>query len=140
MLPARSFSVSIQEDAHALYERIWHPEFFSLWASGLSESALRQDGDLWLAEGPEGPIRIRFTPHNVFGIMDHLVDTGDGQKVHIPLRVVANGNGSEVILTLFHQPGMDEERFSADIKLVNRDLKALKKLIENSHGNTRHAD
>lgn len=132
MLPARSFSVSIRKDAHAVYELIWRPEFFSRWASGLSESALREDGDQWLAEGPEGPIRIRFTPHNGFGVMDHFVDTGEGAEVHVPLRVVANGECSEVILTLFRQPDMDEERFSADIKLVNRDLKALKRLIESS--------
>ena len=130
MLPARSFSVSIRKDAHAVYERIWRPEFFSHWASGLSESALRRDGDQWLTEGPEGPIRIRFTPHNGFGVMDHFVDTGDGAEVHVPMRVVGNGQGCEVILTLFRQPDMDDERFSADIKLVNRDLKALKRLVE----------
>lgn len=133
MLPARSFSVSIRKDANALYELIWRPEFFSHWASGLSESALRQDGDDWLAEGPEGPINIRFTPHNRFGIMDHFVGTGDGAEVYVPLRVVANGAGSEVILTLFRQPDMDDEQFSRDIKLVNHDLKALKRLVEGSH-------
>lgn len=132
MLPARSFSISIREDARALYERVWHPEFFSQWASGLSEAALRQDGDQWLANDPDGPVRIRFTPHNTFGVMDHFVDTGDGAEVYVPLRVVANGEGSEVILTLFRQPDMDDERFSRDIRLVNRDLKALKRLIENS--------
>lgn len=62
--------------------------------------------------------------------MDHHVDLGDGTEVYVPLRVVENGAGAEVMLTLFRQPGMDEERFAADIKLVNRDLKALKSLIE----------
>ena len=38
--------------------------------------------------------------------------------------------GAEVMLTLFRQPGMDDERFAADIRWVNRDLKALKRLIE----------
>jgi len=132
MLPARSFSISIREDAHTLYERVWHPEFFSHWASGLSEAALRQDGDQWLADGPEGPVRIRFTPHNIYCVMDHFVDTGDGAEVHVPLRIVANDEGCEVILTLFRQSDMDDDRFSADIKLVNRDLKALKRLIESS--------
>lgn len=136
MLPARSFSVSIRKDAHAVYELIWHPEFFSHWATGLSESALHQDGDQWLTKGPEGATRIRFTPHNGFGVMDHFVHTGDGAEIYVPLRVVANGEGSEVIITLFRQPDMDEERFSADIKLVNRDLKALKRLIESSHDAT----
>jgi hypothetical protein len=130
MLTARTLSIPIQKNAPDLYEQIWRPSFFPRWAAGLSDAELRQDGDHWIAGGPEGPIRIRFTPHNAFGIMDHFVDTGQGDEIHVPLRVVANGDGSEVILTLFQQPGMDDDRFSADIKLVNRDLKTLKKLIE----------
>jgi hypothetical protein len=131
MLPARSFSISIRHDWRALYERIWQPAVFPEWAAGMADSELRPDGDgNWLADGSDGPIRVRFTPHNPFGVMDHWVDAGTGQEIYVPLRVVANGDGAEVILTLYRQPGLDEERFSADIKLVNRDLKALKNLIE----------
>ena len=130
MLPSRTFSVSIDHDAQALYAGIWRPEFFPKWASGLAQSDLREDGERWLADGADGPIRIRFTPQNAHGIMDHWVDMGAGDEVYVPLRIIANGEGSEVLLTLFRQPGMDEERFSADAKLVTRDLKALKALIE----------
>lgn len=130
MLTARTFSISIALPWQTLYERIWRPEVFPLWAAGLSQSDLRPAGDHWEAEGVEGTIRIRFTPQNDFGIMDHVVDTGEGDPVHVPLRVVQNGEGAEVVLTLFRQPGMDEERFSADIKLINRDLRALKALVE----------
>lgn len=130
MLPARTYSVTIDHDWQALYEMIWRPEFFPKWASGLAESELREEDGCWLANGPEGPIRIRFTPHNIYGVMDHHVDLGSGDEVHVPLRVVANGKGAEVMLTLFRQPGMDDDRFAADIKWVNRDLRALKMLIE----------
>ncbi len=130
MLPARTFSVSIRKAWREVYAQIWQPEAFPKWAAGLAETTLRQVDGHWLAEGPDGPIRIRFTPLNEFGVMDHYVDTGEGDEIHVPLRVVQNGNGAEVMLTLFRQPGMDDERFAADIKLVNRDLKALKTLVE----------
>jgi hypothetical protein len=130
MLPARTYSVSIKRDSRALYEHIWRPEFFPRWASGLSDSELRQDNGSWVAEGAEGPIRIRFTPHNDHGVMDHFVDMGEDQTVHIPLRVVQNGDGAEVMLTLYRQPGMDDERFSADAKWVMKDLRTLKTLVE----------
>lgn len=129
MLPARTYSVSIACNWQALYERIWHPEFFAQWASGLAESELRKSGEHWVADGPEGPIRIRFTGHNDHGVMDHFVDAGDGNEIHIPLRVIANGEGAEVMLTLFRQPDMDDERFAADAKWVNRDLNALRRLV-----------
>ena len=130
MLPGRTFSVTINRNWQELYDMIWRPEFFPKWASGLVDSGLRQDGDHWVADGPEGPIRIGFSPHNSFGVMDHHVDQGDGVKIHVPMRVIENGNGAEVMLTLFRQPSMDDERFAADIKWVNRDLKSLKSLVE----------
>jgi hypothetical protein len=134
MLPARTYSVSIDRDWRALYEEIWQPEYFTKWASGLAESDLREDGDGWLADGPEGPIRIRFTAHNDYGVMDHFVETGTGGEVHIPLRVVQNGTGAEVMLTLYRQPGMSDEKFAADAKWINGDLKALKALFTPQRG------
>lgn len=130
MLPARTYSVSIKRDWRALYEQIWRPDFFPKWAAGLSDSTLRQSGDIWLADGPDGPIRVRFTAHNDHGVMDHFVDTGNGEDIHIPLRVIQNHEGAEVMLTLFRQPDMDDEKFSADAKWIVRDLRALKALIE----------
>lgn len=130
MLPARTYSVSIACGWEAPYERIWRPEFFPKWASGLSESDLQEDDGTWVATGAEGPIRIRFTAHNAYGVMDHFVESGDGNEVHVPLRVIQNGDGAELLLTLYRQPDMDDDRFAADAKWVNRDLAALKRLIE----------
>lgn len=62
--------------------------------------------------------------------MDHFVDTGEGETVHIPMRIIRNGEGSQVMLTLYRQPGMDDEKFAADAKWINKDLVALKKLVE----------
>jgi len=61
--------------------------------------------------------------------MDHFVDTGAGDPIHIPLRVVQNGEGAEVVLTLFRQPGMTNERFAADAKWINKDLATLRGLF-----------
>ncbi|MBW8743533.1 MAG: polyketide cyclase [Sphingomonas sp.] len=130
MLPARTYSVSIRCEWRSLYERIWRPEFFPKWASGLSDSELFQDGNNWVANGPEGPIRAQFTDRNEHGVMDHFVDGGDGNVIQIPLRVVQNGDGAEVMLTLFRQPDMTDEKFSADAKWIMRDLRALKALVE----------
>jgi hypothetical protein len=46
------------------------------------------------------------------------------------LRVVANGENSEVTFTLFRLPGMDDEKFTADAAWVMRDLQKLKDVLE----------
>jgi hypothetical protein len=61
--------------------------------------------------------------------MDHYVDTGAGPEIRVPLRIVANGDGAEVLLTLFRQPDMSEAKFAADAEWVGRDLLALKALV-----------
>lgn len=126
MLEARTLSITVARDWRALYEALWRPESFPLWASGLSASPLEPDGDAWKARGPEGPIRIRFTGHNAFGVMDHRVELQDGRVVHVPMRVVANGEGAEVMLTLYRQPGMSEDAFRRDQDWVRRDLQHLR--------------
>jgi len=127
MLSAETYSVSIKRDWRALYEAIWRPEQFATWASGLAEAGLRREGGEWRAQGPEGPIRIRFTPHNAYGVMDHFVDTGSGEPIHVPMRVVQNGEGAEVMLTLYRQPGMDDAKFAADAAWIRKDLETLKR-------------
>ena len=129
-LPARTYSVTIARDWRQVYEAIWRPEAFAHWAAGMAKGNLRQEKGRWLDDGPDGPIEIRFTPHNDFGVMDHFVDPGDGAEVEVPLRVAANGSGAEVLLTLYRQPGMSDGTFARDARWINRDLRALKAWVE----------
>ena len=79
--------------------------------------------------GYRGPVRIGFTERNAFGVMDHHVDLGTGPEVYVPMRVVPNGGGAEVLVTLFRRPGMSDEAFAADAAWVLRDLLTLKALL-----------
>ncbi|MDJ0387224.1 polyketide cyclase [Roseomonas sp. E05] len=129
MLEARTIGISIARDWQEVYDAIWRPEDFPKWAAGLSQAALQRDGDAWRAQGPEGPVRIRFTGRNPFGVMDHVVETGAGPEVYVPMRVIPNQGGTEVMLTLFRQPGMSEAKFAEDAAWMARDLEALRALL-----------
>lgn len=99
------------------------------WASGLGHS-LRREGGKWCADGPAGPVRIRFSPRNGFGVADHWVRVTPGVEVYVPLRVIAHGDGCEVQLTLQRRPGMSDAQYTADADWVRRDLAALRTLME----------
>jgi hypothetical protein len=83
-----------------------------------------------VAHGALGNARVRFTPLNDFGVLDHLVTLETGLQVHNALRVVANGDGAEVMFTLLRQPGMSKEQFDSDADWVQKDLIALKERLE----------
>lgn len=76
-----------------------------------------------------GRATIVFTPPNVFGILDHRVTLPDGKVVIVPMRAIANGDHTEIVLTLFRQPGMDEATWARDQEWVKGDLERLKKAM-----------
>ena len=100
-----------------------------MWAKGLANSLRREDED-WVADTPQGRIRIRFSAPNAFGVLDHWVTLPDGGVVYAA--ALANRRGTEVIFTLFRQPDMDDAMLARDAGLVNADLQALKHYLESS--------
>jgi hypothetical protein len=125
----RNLSVSINRRPREVYDFASVPENFPKWASGLGKS-IRKANDEWVAETPQGPIKVRFTERNDFGVLDHYVIPKPGMELYIPMRVIANGAGSELIFTLFRLADMSDEKYAEDAEWVMRDLNALKKLLE----------
>lgn len=129
MFPARILSISINRPFDAVYAFAQVPENFMKWASGLA-ATLRKAGDVWIADTPDGKAKVRFSPPNAYGVLDHWVAFPDSAEIYIPLRVIANGEGSEVSLTLFRLPEMDDKRFERDAAMVEEDLATLKAVLE----------
>ena len=73
---------------------------------------------------------MAFTGPVELGVLDHDVTLPDGTVVHNPLRVLANGRGSEVVFTLFRRPGTSDADFTADVEAVGRDLDRLAALLD----------
>ena len=129
MYQSRNLSVQIRRNPRDVYNFTSVPENFPRWASGLGKSLKRKNGE-WIAETPQGPIKVRFTERNEFGILDHYVIPESGVEIYIPMRVIPNGSGSELIFTLFRLSDVSDEKFAADAEWVMRDLTALKNLLE----------
>ncbi|HJV43321.1 SRPBCC family protein [Caulobacter sp.] len=130
MFESRHISIRIHKPAAEVYAFAKDPESFPKWAAGLA-AGLTRDGDRWIAHGPGGDVKVRFSPENPYGVLDHWVTLADGTELFIPLRVVANGEGAEVGLTLYRPPSMyDDAAFDRDAAAVARDLAKLKALLE----------
>jgi hypothetical protein len=129
-MSARMLHVTIERPWQEVYAFASPPQNLPLWASGLA-TGLTRDGEDWVMDGgPIGQVRVRFTPENKFGVIDHTVTMKNGLSVFNPLRVVPNGDGAEVIFTLFWHSGLDTEGFEADAAHVLKDLQKLKSLLE----------
>jgi hypothetical protein len=126
--PVKIISVSINSPAEAVYQFASHPENFPKWVAFVE--SITQQGESWLAKTNIGDIKIKFTPQNDFGIIDHVVTMASGETVNNHMRVIRNNHGSEFTFTLFKMPGRTEEEFNDDAKAVTADLHKLKEIME----------
>lgn len=126
---SRTISIRINRPADRVYDFMSVPENLPKWASGLGKSLTERDGE-WIVETLQGPMKVRFAERNSFGVLDHYVIPESGPEIYIPMRVISNGTGSELIFTLFRLPGISDKKFAEDAEWVKRDLNALKNLLE----------
>jgi hypothetical protein len=129
MLKSRTMSISINRDPKIVYEFVSNLQNLPKWASMAFRSIKQENGE-WIVETPQGSAKVSLTERNQFGVLDHYVKISAGIQVFVPMRVVHNCDGSEVIFTIFQTVDMTDERFIEDIKMVEQDLNNLKKIIE----------
>ena len=129
LLNVRHLSVSIARPPSVVYVFASNPANAPAWASGLA-GAIKHVGSEWVAESPMGQVKIRFAAQNTFGVLDHDVTLPSGVTIHNPMRVMANGEGSEVVFSLFRRPGVSDAKFSEDATWVMKDLEMLKWAME----------
>lgn len=129
MNSARHVGTGISCTAQKAYDYISSPANLPSWASGLSSSIHEVDGQ-WVADSPMGKVIVKFAPKNDFGILDHEVTLASGIKVSNPFRVIENEDCCELVFTVFHRDGISELEFLGDVRHVEKDLLALKKILE----------
>lgn len=127
--PTRTVSVSIARPMAEVYAFVIDPENIPRWAPAFARSVHRV-GDEWIVDTADGPVRVAFAPRNPFGVADHVVTAETGAATFNPMRVITNGDGAEVLFTLIQAAGTDDGAFAADAALVESDLQALKRVLE----------
>ena len=126
--------VRVARPAAAVYAFASDPRNVPRWAPGLGTSVEQVDGQWYVGTG-EGRARVTFTPPNPYGVLDHEVLTPSGVVVHVPLRVVPDGDDAcDVVLTLRRVPGMTDAELARDADLVRADLGRLRDLLEGGAG------
>ncbi|MEO6014041.1 MAG: hypothetical protein ABIQ30_10715 [Devosia sp.] len=131
MLASIVVKVAIARPFAEVYDFLADPVNFGRWAA-LPDSIMEPvGGSDWLVDLPRGRMTIRFTPRNLFGVLDYQVfPIGmDGGPV-TPVRLIANGEICELVLIWFQRAGVGDEQFRSDAEWVESDLQRLKSLVE----------
>ena len=126
---AKTLTISIDRPVAEVYSFAAKVENLPRWATSFVRS-VRKTAEGWVADTSEGTMGFEFAANNKFGVLDQIVRPMPGIEILVPIRVVPNGDGAEVLFTLIQFPGMPDEKFSRDLGMVERDLQTLKTVLE----------
>ncbi len=120
--------------AEPVYAFAREPANLSRWAAGLAAVPGHQEGGSWVLDTPAGRVEVDFEPVNPYGVLDHWVRMPDGSRTRNPFRVLADGDGCDLVFTLRRADGVPEQAFEADVTAVRADLARLARICEEGDG------
>lgn len=94
----------------------------------MSDAKLTSDG-WWLFSTPRGNARLKFNENKSLGILDHMFIDNESNW-NVPMRIISNGNMSEVIITLIKPPELTDEQFNDRMIEIEQVFLNMKKIIE----------
>lgn len=87
------------------------------------------DSGWWLFTGPYGKSMLKFNENKSLGILDHqYVD--EESSWDVPMRVVSNGDVSEVLITLNKPDEITDEQFDLRVEELSNMFNSMKNIIE----------
>jgi len=122
---SRTLTISVKRNTGEVFDSI-----LDMPMKMMEDATKSQDG-WWSFKTPKGLAKMKFYEDKELGILDHKFEDEDA-KWHVPMRVVSNGEHSEVIITLFKPDGFTDELFDEHMKEMEHMLDHMKQLIEQS--------
>lgn len=97
--------------------------------SKMMPDAKMNDNGWWSFTGPHGKAQLKFNENKSLGILDHqYVD--DESSWNVPMRVVSNGDFSEVVITLNKPDEITDEQFDQRVSEISEMAVTMKNIIE----------
>ncbi|MDH5430282.1 MAG: hypothetical protein OEW78_00160 [Nitrosopumilus sp.] len=97
--------------------------------SKMMPDAKINDSGWWSFTGPHGKSKLKFNENKSLGILDHkFID--EESSWDVPMRVVSNGDFSEVIITLNKPDEITDEQFDQRMDELNEMFDSMKNILE----------
>ncbi len=89
------------------------------------------DDGWWSFTGPHGKSKLKFNENKPLGILDHQYI--DEESVwDVPMRVVSNGDYSEILITLNKPDELTDEQFNKRVEEIGELVNNMKQILESS--------
>ncbi|MBA4437737.1 MAG: hypothetical protein H2B06_02740 [Nitrosopumilaceae archaeon] len=96
----------------------------------MPDAKISDDG-WWSFTGPHGKSKLKFNENKPLGILDHKYV--DEESVwDVPMRVVSNGDYSEILITLNKPDELSDDQFNKRVDEIGELVNNMKQIIESS--------
>lgn len=123
MIRSRTISITVNRKTGDTFDAILNSP-----PKMMPDAKLTSDG-WWSFSTTRGNAKLKFKENRSLGILDHMFIDQDS-KWNVPMRVVSNGNESEVIITLIKPEELSDEQFNERMTEIEQVFTNLKKIIE----------
>lgn len=123
MTRSRTISVTVKRTTGDAFDSI-----LQIAPKMMPDAKINDDG-WWSFTGPHGKSRLKFNENKDFGILDHLY-VDEESSWDVPMRVVSNGNFSEVVITLNKPDEISDEQFDQRMSEIGEMVVSMKNIIE----------
>ena len=123
MTRSRTISITVNKKTGDAFDSI-----LQIPPKMMPDAKINDDG-WWSFTGPHGQSKLKFNENKDFGILDHQYVDEDSSW-NVPMRVVSNGNFSEVVITLNKPDELTDEQFDQRMSELGEMVTSMKNIIE----------
>ena len=126
MTRSRTLSITVKKKTGDAFDSI-----LQLPLKMMPNAKITNDG-WWSFNGPHGLSRLKFHENKAFGILDHQYV--DEESVwNVPMRVVSNGDFSEVVITLNKPDKITDKQFDQRMHELGEMVHTMKNILESEN-------
>ncbi|MFA5975121.1 MAG: RNA-binding protein [Elusimicrobiota bacterium] len=125
-LRSKTLTASLPHDVQALFAKIADPDSLPQWHPNACRSIRRENGQI-LAESPRGPMGIRLIRDDRALLVDLIMCLSEGIEFTTSIRLLQNGSGSEIIMTMIQPQGLSDSTFNEQVHWAENALRGLRK-------------
>jgi uncharacterized protein YndB with AHSA1/START domain len=126
-LRSKTLTASLEVAPAPLFARVSDPDQLAQWHGAFCR-ALRKENDGLIVESPRGQVPVRFLRDDRAGALDIVMSFPEAAEFVTAIRVLANGSGSEIVLTLVQSAGLADAAFHEQVRWAENALRNLRKL------------
>ena len=123
MTRSRTISITVKKKTGDAFDAI-----LQVPPKMMPDAKIGDDG-WWSFTGPHGKSKLKFNENKSLGILDHqYID--EESSWDVPMRVISNGDFSEVVITLNKPDELSNEQFDQRMSEIGEMVVSMKNIIE----------